>query len=195
MNAVLRPAKYIQRLLAAEPLVREIELSAYTNVPQSLYDVRKSCRLRTQDVSRRFAELSASLSAEQEIAFHSRVHVQGPEGKLRVRHLPLLDFKTGEQALAEAAAECLVTEYRAPNAAFFASGHSYHLYLNVLLSEKQWTRFMGRVLLFNPREGEAIVDARWIGHRLMEGFGALRWSSNGGAYSAPPTLVRQWGTV
>ncbi|MDB4916370.1 MAG: hypothetical protein JWM95_4014 [Gemmatimonadetes bacterium] len=195
MTKGMHPHEYVRSLLLANRAIRQIELSTYINVPESLTDRRESFCVRAEDVERRFGALAKSLSAEEEIAFHSRVQVEGAPGRLRPRHFPLLDFKTADSGVAEDASERLVAEHEAPRAALFTSGHSYHLYMDLLLSDAQWTKFMGRVLLLNPREGPAIVDNRWVGHRLMSGFGALRWSANTPPYTQPPRLLRRWGTV
>lgn len=48
---------------------------------------------------------------------------------------------------------------------------------------------MGHLLLINPRNGAEVVDTRWVGHRLIGGFGSLRWSNNSGQYLGLPTRV------
>ena len=192
MTERVQPLEYVRSLLSRNHAIREIELSTYVNVPESLTDLRESSRVKVKDVLRRFSTLVQSLRPEQEIAFHSRVHVRIETGAIRPRHLALVDFKTSDRGLAEEAAGRLVAEHGSPSAAFFASGRSYHLYIGVLLSEAHWTKFMGRVLLLNPRTGAALVDSRWIGHRLMSGFGALRWSANTPPYVQPPQLLREW---
>jgi hypothetical protein len=94
----------------------------------------------------------------------------------------------------EVAAQTLIGEYQIKRAALFASGRSYHLYLGALFLREEWVKFMGRLLLLNPRRGPLLTDPRWIGHRLMGGYGALRWSANTSPYSkvGPPKLVRSW---
>lgn len=68
------------------------------------------------------------------------------------------------------------------NMAVYGSGRSFHVYSTTLLGPKDWFDFMGRLLLINPRGQKEIVDTCWIGHRLIGGFGSLRWSNNSGMY-------------
>jgi hypothetical protein len=69
---------------------------------------------------------------------------------------------------------------------FFSSGRSYHGYATSLLGPKQWHEFLGRALLINSRDSEQIVDARWVGHRLIAGYGSLRLSNSSGQYMGMP---------
>jgi hypothetical protein len=193
MSRVSQPVDYVLALLKSKPVIREVELSAYTNFPESLLDVRTSEWVHRGRVLKRFEQWRTSLSGEQELAFHSRVRVATKDDGVTTRHIPLVDFKTSDRTVVEKAAGNLVDEQHVADAALFASGRSYHLYLDVLLSPAEWVKFMGRLLLLNPRVGPAVVDSRWIGHRMMSGFAALRWTANTIPYTAPPQLVRRWG--
>lgn len=75
------------------------------------------------------------------------------------------------------------------NMALYSSGRSFHAYSKTLLGRKEWYDFMGRLLLINPRNSNDVVDTRWVGHRLIGGFGSLRWSNNSGQYLGLPTRV------
>lgn len=63
-------------------------------------------------------------------------------------------------------------------AAIFRSGSSFHFYSTELLTGSEWIRFLGLALLANPVNAPAIVDPRWVGHRLAGGFGGLRITDN-----------------
>jgi len=189
----VEPVEYVLSLVGSRRTIQAIELSVYTNVPESLIDERVSKRTSVRSIRKDFDALTASLLPGQEIAFHSRVLVGTGEGKAVKRHIPLVDFRTPDRRLAEEAADVLIREQEAIDAALFGSGRSYHLYIGTLMPESEWVRFMGRLLLLNPREGPAVIDARWVGHRLMSGFGALRWSANTPPYTRPPQLLRCWG--
>jgi hypothetical protein len=52
---------------------------------------------------------------------------------------------------------------------------------------------MGRLLLLNLPEKPCLVDTRWVGHRLIGGYAALRWSAK--MHPRKPALVREWGPV
>lgn len=188
----MEPVDYVLRLIRARRTIQSVELSVYTNFPESLRDVRVNHRTDAGAIKNEFAHLNASLRPGREIAFHSRVFVRSEHKKSVARHIPLVDFKTPDREVAERSANALVQEQQATDAALFASGRSFHLYIGVLLSRGEWVRFMGRLLLLNPREGPQVIDTRWIGHRLMSGFGALRWSANTPPYKRPPQLLRDW---
>lgn len=54
----------------------------------------------------------------------------------------------------------------------------------------KWNRFLGRLLLMNEPGSPALVDARWIGHRLIGGYAALRWSANSAQHDSVPKRIR-----
>lgn len=189
----MEPVAYAASLVRSRPEIELVELSCYTNMPESLLDVREKHPVTPAAMHSYFHKLAGQLRPDQEVAFHSRVRLRIREGVLVTRHVPLVDFKTPDADVATRASEDLIRENKVTDAALFASGRSYHLYLDALMSTAQWVRFMGRLLLLNPREGPGVIDTRWIGHRLMAGFGALRWSANTAFYSRPPQLLRRWG--
>ena len=63
------------------------------------------------------------------------------------------------------------------------SGRSYHYYGFRLLSGTEWQIFMGKCLLMS-----SLVDDRYIGHQLVDGYCVLRLSS-GNLKSCVPTVV------
>jgi hypothetical protein len=60
----------------------------------------------------------------------------------------------------------------------YSSGNSYHGYSPVLVPAKEWHSYMGDLLLLNMPNKEGIVDSRWAGHSFINGFCALRLTSN-----------------
>ena len=101
-------------------------------------------------------------------------------------HLPMIDFATSDSAMALAVTRSLLHELHLPEPYLFSSGRSFHGYCPVLLSADSWRIFMGALLLLNPDSGREVVDHRWVGHRLMAGYGALRWSWNTDQYVSYP---------
>lgn len=72
------------------------------------------------------------------------------------------------------------------------SGNSFHAYMGKLLDEKEWTAYLGELLLQTPpaHEGEAMpIDVRWIGHSLIRGYTALRCSCRTTAYRQLPRYL------
>jgi len=180
------PVDFVECLLAEAESVAEGQISVYRCHPQSLFDDRTVYRVPIGNLRTKYNELTEQLEQGQDIAFDSVVTMN--DGSQR--HLGLLDFLTSEPEPVQKASGLLVTEYGASRAALVHSGKSYHLYMGVFLSHASWVQFMGRVLLLNRRDEPATVDQRWVGHRLMGGYGSLRWS----AKTSPclPKVIREW---
>jgi len=193
MTHTIQPIDFIEGFLAEQRRVREVFMSIYRNHPQSLMDDRISYRVPVAQLRARYEALACNLRKNEEIAFHSLVRTGGPTGRSN-KHLPLVDFRSRDRSSVEKTAQTLIGEYAVERAALFESGRSFHLYLGLLLSQEVWVKFMGRLLLLNARQGPILTDARWVGHRLMGGYGALRWSANTSPYAkfGTPWLVREW---
>jgi hypothetical protein len=66
------------------------------------------------------------------------------------------------------------------------------VYFHTALPADQWHRFLGRILLWTPPISNAApvpVDARWVGHSLVQGFSALRLTKHTANYLQPPILA------
>lgn len=81
---------------------------------------------------------------------------------------------------------------------FFHSGRSLHAYgVGGLMSEERWRKFMAELLIINPVPASAdpddakldLVDARWVGRRLIQGSGSLRLTAVDEKYLQVPELV------
>lgn len=72
----------------------------------------------------------------------------------------------------------------------FNSGRSFHLYGNKLFSsDRLWIKFMSSLLLLNEPGQQQIIDSRWVGHRLMAGYSALRLTNKTNQYKRYPIFV------
>jgi hypothetical protein len=191
MTQTIEPIDFIESFLAGQKEVRKVFLSTYRYHPQSLIDDRIRHGVAKESLRTAYDALRDKLREGEEIAFHSLMKIATSNAN---RHIPLVDFQSREQSRVEDTAQVLIDEYKVERGAMFASGHSFHLYLGVLLTQAVWVKFMGRLLLLNSRDDPVLTDARWIGHRLMAGYGALRWSANTSPYTnfGPPRLVREW---
>ena len=148
-------------------------------------DERESFRVPIAEVDRRWLRRElAALSPEQELALESRVRV----GRV-TRHIPMLDFVGLERGQLSAVMDVL-PQYPVREAQVYFSGRSFHAYFPLLIEPAEWVRFMGSALLCNTPSRLQIVDQRWIGHRLVGGYGALRWSANTAQYRGLPRRVR-----
>lgn len=164
----------------------EFCLSKYVYRQDSLADSREVVPVRGAQLSQEWLlDLMSSLEPDEELALHSRVVVDG-----RVFHIPMIDFAIS--SLTSTTLDRLRNFL--PKRVFltlglFDSGRSYHGYSPTLLKPKDWIQFMGRLLLVNPRDGSAVIDTRWVGHRLIGGYCSLRWSNNTGLYVRIPEMV------
>jgi hypothetical protein len=188
MLAQGHPIHALVHFLKEHPEIFTLEVSLYSYAPQAIQDDRIQKRVRAFDVLENLSVILESLPVGYDLAFHSRVRVTGTMG-LRVRHLPLLDFQGPYNRRARTAVLQLLREMKISRATVYSTGRSFHAYLWDLVPSRQWTRFMGLGLLLNAPTETQLVDARWIGHRLMGGFGSLRWSCNGPRYLQLPTLT------
>lgn len=89
-------------------------------------------------------------------------------------HVPMLDveFPPSDENLSY-----LISCLRAlgeQEGAVLLSGASYHYYGYQLLSNSEWQKFMYKSLLLDE-----VVDTRWVGHRLIDGFSWLRITPKG----------------
>jgi len=161
--------------------------SKYVYTPDSLMDDREFVRVSGDELSTDWVKSTmASLRPDQELALHSWVRV----GE-RNWHIPMIDFSL-EKAISQDVFDRMsryLPKALMLNMAVYSSGRSFHAYSTTLLGPKDWFDFMGRLLLINPRGADAIVDTRWIGHRLIGGFGSLRWSNNSGMYLKTPSRI------
>lgn len=162
-------------------------LSKYVYTPDSLMDEREVLSVAGDHLTEEWVDLMiASLRSDQELAFHSTVRLNG-----KTWHVPMIDFSL-ETGLSENIFDRMsryLPKALMLSMAAFSSGRSFHAYSTTLLAPREWYDFMGRLLLINPRDGEAVVDTRWVGHRLIGGFGSLRWSNNSGQYAGLPSRV------
>ena len=162
------------------------EFSRYIHSPQQLFDKRETFELVGQEVSgSQVMKIIQSLSADEELAMHSRVRRRG-----RNYHIPMIDFVSNDWTRE---LESEIRKYTPRNIyrqlQIFSSGRSYHAYGICLLEPREWLDFMGRLLLINPPTSPEFVDTRWVGHRLIGGFSSLRWSCNTSQYKKYPEFL------
>ncbi len=163
-----------------------LEFSRYAYKPQTIFDERTVFDVPISEVSSAWLEKEiGSLLPNWELAFNSRVK----DWRGRTFHVPMIDF-IGKYALGSYSNfEGVLGAHIAKRMMFFDSGRSFHSYAPMLIKPGEWVNFMGRLLLLNLPQGPLITDARWVGHRLMGGFSALRWSNHSGAYLRLPIPV------
>lgn len=161
--------------------------SKYVYTPDSLFDEREFLSFSGNDVTEaRINQEISALRPNQELALHSNVRIKGKNF-----HIPMIDFSL--EGIVNREVFDRMSQYLPKalmlNMAVYSSGRSFHAYSTTLLTPKEWLDFMGRLLLITPRNQPDVVDSRWIGHRLIGGFGSLRWSNNSGTYLGTPSRI------
>lgn len=179
------PFRFLMPLFEKEGA--EFYFSRYVYTPDALFDEREYLTLSGKELSEGMVSQEiASLRPDQELAFHSKIRIKG-----KSFHVPMIDFTV--ETMSDVGVFGRMSRYLPKaimlNMAIYASGRSFHAYSTTLLAPGEWIEFMGRLLLVNQHGHPDIVDSRWVGHRLIGGFGALRWSNNSGQYLGEPTRV------
>lgn len=190
MNLIVDPLTHpicmIQHLIGSYGENIVFRFSRYQHVPQSLEDNRETFEVSATDVSSNWLQAQlADLEFGEELAINSTVMIDGVTW-----HIPMIDFAS--KNLEKIEVNIAKLGHRIPGALIlFDSGSSFHAYGTTLICEGGWRGFMGNVLLCNTGNESNVVDQRWVGHRLIAGYGALRWSCNTKNYSRLPELVNK----
>lgn len=189
-NLLRHPIYWITKVVknSLPPLYQSVDLcfSYYRYTPRSYLDDRVEFTVPIEKVNEAYLlNLLNQLDADQELAFHSKVILGGS----KVMHLPMVDL--GLKKFDKSAISVLnkFQNYNENVFALFDSGRSFHLYGSHLLEERQWSNFMGELLLLNEPSGQKLIDTRWVGHRLISGYSSLRLSCNTSHYKSFPTFV------
>jgi hypothetical protein len=135
---------------------------------------------RAEVTSPFLGRLIEELPAEAALAVCSEVILRS--GK--PAHVPLIDFQCAKSRKNLEFLSAAFSRIEPKGGVILASANSYHFYGMSLLSHAEWYRFVGRCLLLEP-----LVDVRYLGHCLLDGFAALRISRQGQSLGRPPFVV------
>jgi hypothetical protein len=164
-----------------------LSFSHYFYRPQSPFDERRVFEQKAAEVTPDWLHVQLQkLPDGWDIALNSSVK----DARGRLHHLPMIDFTKRllvSDDLILMRSILGISLYS--RFVFFDSGRSLHAYGVQILSPGQWREFMGRLLLLNLPRAEPLIDNRWVGHRLVSGYSALRWSSNASHYVKQPARV------
>jgi hypothetical protein len=151
-----------------------VEMSYYKYVPQAVADNRITFSISAFDFlnARNIEEWISKCPAGCEMAVHSNL-LMSDGGFL---HIPMIDMSTGSAAQLSKLKPVLEKDFN--GFVWFKSGRSYHGYGSQLIEHDKWIALMGKLLLANQVGVPHTVDPRWVGHRLIAGFAALRWTKN-----------------
>jgi len=187
--------RYNSAIKEKSPLTKLIKFDIF-NIPQRIIfqyskyinggpgsgkvEVRETNRII--DILSFYKELEHNINnllPREELAIHSVVI------KNNIRyHIPFIDFSypTDEDifnSMSKLQEEYNFTIY------LFKSGRSYHAYFDGLLTDYHWKKFLGHLLLLNTTKS-SVVDSRWVGHSIIQGFSSLRLSCNTPLYKGYP---------
>lgn len=165
-----------------------LSFSQYFYRPRSPFDERLLFAQRAADVTVEWLRAQLQkLPQGWDLALNSNVK----DSRSREHHLPMIDFAKRAVSAADVIfMRSILGASFCRRLTFFDSGRSLHAYGLQLLGPGEWREFMGRLLLLNPLHEEPLIDTRWVGHRLVSGYSALRWSSNSAHYLRVPVRMR-----
>lgn len=186
-DAASHPVGLVRRIEAAYGGDLLLSFSRYFYRPRQLMDERVVFTETASAVTVGWVASAVSqLEDEWELALNSVV----VDKRGRKKHLGMIDFFGRPSiALIRERARNLLGSRMAASLVLFDSGRSIHGYSLSLMGPAEWNQFLGRLLLMNVPGEEPMVDGRWIGHRLLGGYSALRWSANSSHHSAVPRLL------
>lgn len=163
-----------------------VPVSYYTYKPRTVEDKRTTWEIAISDFLNEeyMANVIEKTPGGQEMAIHSNVQINGGQ----TAHLVMIDMSTSARAHLEKLRAFLGDNFY-QQISWYASGRSFHGYGTELLSQENWYQFMGLLLLANQPNLEPTVDPRWIGHRLIAGYAALRWTKNTSQYIGVPSKL------
>lgn len=182
------PFAFVREILSAEDGDWTLSFSKYLYRPQSVFDQRELVEVSASDLDSSWIEGQIStLQPEWELALNSKII--DPRG--RTHHIGMIDFVgRPDISLVSERIRLVLGPQWALRVEYFDSGRSLHGYLGGLMRPGEWHQYLGRLLLMNFPDSAPIVDARWIGHRLLGGYSALRWSANSSYHFHVPVRTR-----
>ena len=184
LDSSSHPIALVERLRRAHSSGLMLQFSRYKYEPQSPFDYREIIEVHSDEVTESWLwKQFECLPESWDLAWHSLVTTH----RKRSFHVPMVDFvATSFNKEKKRLIHHLIGNFISDSIVYYSTGRSYHGYSTALLGPQEWREFMGRLLLLNLPCSEAIVDCRWIGHRLIAGYSSLRWSSNSSHYLQMP---------
>lgn len=182
------PLHVLDELRRREHSAMTLSFSRYLYRPQAPFDEREVFEVPLTEVNGSWlrSELS-NLRPGWDLALNSSV----VDVRRRRHHLPMIDFAKPSISAADfVLMRSLLGSGLVSGLSYFESGRSIHAYGSQLLGLGEWRVFMGKLLLLNLPAAEPLIDGRWVGHRLISGFAALRWSANSPHYLAVPKRIK-----
>lgn len=180
------PYWHLKSIVEQEKNIKNLTISYYLYRPQSLLDERMLINLERTDFlnDNLISKLIFDCPPNQDVAMHS---LTGCYDGIS-RHLPMVDMSTTARAhLAKLKSFLDIETFH--GFVWFDSGRSFHGYGSRFITHSEWITYMGQLLLSNQKDLKPTVDPRWIGHRLIAGYAALRWTRNTENYLRMPKII------
>lgn len=204
------PLYFLQMVAKECPTLRSFELISY-DVNDGHYGDTATADKETHEVdASAIVEVGSEIIREAakdnlDVVVSSRVTMKDDN---EVYHMPMFDLSVPkilsyqnlhqDEVFLNAFAIATGMEFQ-ENFALFESGRSYHAYgmfrsKYTLLGEQRWCDFMMQLLTLPGLHDsipavESVADFRWIGHRMLKGFAALRLSAVDKHYLQEPAMV------
>src|SRR5690606_28866431 len=137
---------WLIRSVVERQAIEVLSMSYYRYSPQTVAESRSTWTVSSAEFMRA-AGIECAIKATpdgHELALHSNVRLQNGEE----RHLVMIDMSTGARAHLERL-QLFLGKTFFQQLTWFSSGRSFHGYGSELLSEKDWVKFMGLLLLAN----------------------------------------------
>lgn len=162
-----------------------LTFSDYLYDKQSFSDIRSPFHFEKSSLNENWLINHVfSMDPRFELALHSSFEVDG-----EIFHIPMIDFTPKRSEQNSLSALRKLSEFWKTDFLIFFSGRSFHAYGVRPITNADWIKFMGSLLLLNVRgTTNKLIDTRWVGHRILAGYAALRWSKNTSHYKGFPTF-------
>lgn len=167
-----------------------LQFARYIYQPQSTKDDREYFTLKSSDLPQNFPRLFHELKPKQEIALQSKFEVKGKHF-----HIPMLDLLSRFNETMIPGLKALMNEFGVKEFWVYETGRSAHVYGLQPIDSDQLISFFGKALLLNLPGKEAVVDSRWVGHRIVARNGSLRWSCNSEQYHQLPKKLGEYLSI
>jgi hypothetical protein len=161
-----------------------LTFSKYLYRPRTVFDEREAFECPAAIIDDDWlAHQKLELKPNWELALNSLVH----DSRSRARHIPMIDFAVGAIGRDELLLmDRILGKTLTKDFVYYETGRSFHAYGLALISPSGWRTFMAKLLLLNLPDRPQLIDARWVGHRLLSGYSALRWTANNPQYLQTP---------
>lgn len=166
--------------------IATLNFSYYQYLPQSIVDERTYFSLSRKEFlsKENMEDVFVRCPRGSDLALHSNVLTHRGE----TLHIPMVDMSTRARAHIQRLSSYLGIDFF-NTFSWYDSGRSYHGYSSRLIDQNDWVKMMGLLLLSNQKNLAPLADPRWIGHRLLAGYAALRWTRNTDHYISGPQRI------